>query len=563
MTITKPTVGVTGWNTAVDAVIDKVNAADGPDPYPQYALEAPTGVHPLTGMIHAKGYGVVADGSTDDYTALAAAITAANTASGVAVLLPPGKIRYTTGLVLGNAHLIGQPGASASRSTPAALYGTTLAPAIAAADQAAITLTKGSKGCRVSGFALDMQGMANGSTNDPFTRSQTKGIHLDGAWNVELTDIYIKYVPTNAAAIFVDEGASTPLGAFWSTMRGVFIDQYTKRGLANGYVDSSSALVEAAKDQTARGFVFAGASIGVTAQTLIDCTSYRGIYLKNCMQFKAFNFHSENAPAHSTYIDGGDRISFYGGFFESAGHEAASGDATVYLLAKGANTPRLVSFVGCTFSGNGITYTEWGNGLVLDVGDPYGLSTGDHYKRIGAMVIDRAGAGRFTGNADARLLGPYSAGTAIGTASDSVVFGFKDVTNVATYDELGLYSNASGNFSLPQDTVDGVNCKIQVHFAVGFRLSSGSFAAGDWIDMKLVPASGMNYPSGAAVTIATRFMMAPSGTSQLLVGSFDIKVVNTFGSYFQLMARASRANVIPGLGSTDAERGYISYRQIA
>lgn len=83
MTISKPTAGATGWNTAVDAVIDHVNA----------------------GVLNAVvDFGAVGDGTTNNNTALDNAVTAAK-AQHKALYLPSGDYLRTTSWDLRGQHL--------------------------------------------------------------------------------------------------------------------------------------------------------------------------------------------------------------------------------------------------------------------------------------------------------------------------------------------------------------------------------------------------------------------------------------------------------------------------
>jgi hypothetical protein len=119
----------------------------------------------------------------------------------------------------------------------------------------------------------------------------------------------------------------------WTSFHNVQIDMHTKKGILNGLDDPNdhASPPEAAKDQTARGICLAGNTVPITAVTFTDSTTtYRGLYMKNAQQVVGINFHSEDAPAHGVYVDGGNHFTFIGGFFENAGYEKASGDATVY-----------------------------------------------------------------------------------------------------------------------------------------------------------------------------------------------------------------------------------------
>jgi len=276
------------------------------------------------------------------------------------------------------------------------------------------------RGKRISGITLDMYDMANGSTNNPYTRSQTRGIHIDASWSFTLENIRITHVPSNAAGIFIDDGVPTGLGCFWGRLDDVFVTRVTKRAKNNGAPLESSTMVEAAKDQTARGICLAGNSTGITAITMIDTTTYRGIYLKGVSQLVATNLHSEDAPAHAMEIDGGDHLTFTGGFFERCGTEAPSGNSTVYLLALPSNSPRMVRFQGNSVSGSGWGEPSlYGHGLEI-IGDIWGVADYDRYRVMGDLEIDRAGQGKFTANIDVRVLGAYSASTAL--ASDGATW---------------------------------------------------------------------------------------------------------------------------------------------
>jgi len=222
-----------------------------------------------------------------------------------------------------------------------------------------------------------------------------------------------------------------------------------------------------------------------------------------------------------------------------------------------------VSVRGCRWSCDGLNYAEWGKGLVVDLGDPTGNPAGDELKRYGSLTIDRAGAGLFTGNAELRVLGPFSGGAEISTTADSLVYGYKDVANVGTWDDLALYSNASANFNTPSDSVAGVFCKVYVHYNLYVRSTGVAFVDGDWLDVKFIPAGNLTYRNGTAAALVNRHLMAPGDTTAQISGSFEVLITSGFNAYFNLMWRSSRANVVPGLDATDTGRGSISFRQVA
>lgn len=77
MTISKPTVGASGWNTAVDAVITAVNVL-------------------AAANVNVKDYGAKGDGTTNDAPAIAAAVAAVADTTGRIVFFPPGQYKLSS-----------------------------------------------------------------------------------------------------------------------------------------------------------------------------------------------------------------------------------------------------------------------------------------------------------------------------------------------------------------------------------------------------------------------------------------------------------------------------------
>jgi hypothetical protein len=145
VTISKPTPGATGWNTATDAVIDAVNAlggaaslavgttagtvAAGNDARIVGALPKSGGIMTgaLTPVNDVKAYGAVGDGTTDDTTAFTNALTAA--ASGnFDIIVPAGTYKLTSGITWDceAGSLIGQGMATLDFSSMSSGYAVTV-----------------------------------------------------------------------------------------------------------------------------------------------------------------------------------------------------------------------------------------------------------------------------------------------------------------------------------------------------------------------------------------------------------------------------------------------------
>jgi hypothetical protein len=217
-----------------------------------------------------------------------------------------------------------------------------------------------------------------------------------------------------------------------------------------------------------------------------------------------------------------------------------------------------------TLVGNGLDPSEW---IGVDMGDPYSSTGGEKFRWIGDLRIDRNGQGYFAGATDVRLLGPCSAATAITVGSDTNIFGTKTATNTSrVWDAASLYSNASSNFTVQADAVDGqVNAKIHIAYGIYVRSSSGIFADGDYVDVMLALTSAVKYPNGSSGgdDIRNRHFLSPGMSQAFLQGVIEVSITNTVNGSFNLKGNTNRANTIWGRDSTDDGRGFISYRVIA
>lgn len=317
--------------------------------------------------VNVKHYGAVGDGATDDTLAIQAAIDS----GAVSVHLPLGTYKITSTLNLGGCSLFGSGVTYTSPYGDSELAGTILKPV--GIQNGSVLFISGLSNNKVHAgkFGIDMSLMTAGTTSGDFDiTTMSKGIFVENKHDVSLLEIEISNVPSNACG-FVFHSSSVGGGLYWGHHSKLAVR--TKLAVGN--------------DPTAKGFILLGTVDSITAQMFNDCTSYRGWYLRRANNCQFIGCHAENNPKDGVYIDGGNALTFIGGFYENQGTEDTS---RLYYQFYGVNNPSRVTVIGLGMSGNGFLGFSKAKGFVkINTG---GAVAGDEaLQTFGSISVDTNG----------------------------------------------------------------------------------------------------------------------------------------------------------------------------
>lgn len=359
----------------------------------------------------------------------------------------------------------------------------------------------------IKGFGIDMSKMSAGTTSGVFdVDTMTKGIYINNRHSVDLEDIEVINVPSNATG-FAWRSAMTG-GCYWGNHKSL----------------GCRSKLSQDNDITAKGFVLVGVDDDITAQNFNNCTSYRGWYLKNTHTSVFTSCHAEGCPEHGVYIDGGKAITFIGGFYEDCGTETSDTCYEFYGINSGNESPKRVTIIGATIMGNGVGggiskehgYIRLNSGHPHDNGIP---------QQLGHLVIDPIGN---VNQPTDTAITAYSVNHLSTVASNTTTQLFFN-TVIAGFDIANEYNNVYGvfRFKTPADFNGGLVATYLLHVQLEVEASDGAaIAAGTRLSV------GINGTSTVSPLTITAF--ASGKPREIITGSALIRVAGADDAQFTL-----------------------------
>jgi hypothetical protein len=492
----------------------------------------------LSESVSVKDFGAKGDGTTDDTSAIQNAVNSLT--NGGTVLIPIGTYKITSTITINNVNLIGQGIFYDSPYTTSAISGTIIKP-IGLQNQSAISISSVTtgNGINVGNFGIDMSSMTAGTTNGDFNvATMTKGIYIKDRHNVSLNDIEVYKVPSNSSA-FVFYSTSAGGGLYWGN--------HTKL--------ASRTKLSSGNDTTAKGFVLFGDTEQITAQEFSGCTSYRGWYVKNAVNCQFISCHAENNPKNGVLIDGGQNLTFVGGFYEGQGVEDSS---ITYYPIQGTNNPLKCTFVGLGVVGNGIFGFLGNNGLVTLNSGVYGQSYDVAVQTVGNMTVDGAGNVNANKNSGALLYASAFNSSVPPSTTQQLFF-----SSTYGFDQASEWGNSSGNytFKVPNAALGGGTGVYLV--TVNLHLTATASAAIPTTTLAEFQLGGS--VNGSAALVGPQKVVAggTGGTNLYLTGSMMVRLYQGTNQFMTFaLYHNNSVNLIVSNASGNISESYVCVAKI-